>query len=294
MSQRVLALVGAIAIALLYPVVPVWAAPDPSCRGGVIANGPFSYSPADLGAHTFVGTDATAAAASFTITAPGEAGDTVFPAQSGGPCQESASAEIRVFGIEKVADGDGNMLGETVDVPIESPLGLQIAAAFFLDPSSHLFGIGETLAVSVGISNPLVGAGDFGDYVVTLKAQAIGAGIGVGSGTRYMLGLRAPAVTDTVPPTVTINKPSGDEVLGPVAIEIHCRRSRARHRSEYDDCDDQQRRQHSIESGDRADARSVLAGHGRRDGDRDRHVLSDGRDGHRGHDARNRLYERRP
>lgn len=220
MSQRVLALVGAIAIALLYPVVPVWAAPDPSCRGGVIANGPFSYSPADLGAHTFVGTDATAAAASFTITAPGEAGDTVFPAQSGGPCQESASAEIRVFGIEKVADGDGNMLGETVDVPIESPLGLQIAAAFFLDPSSHLFGIGETLAVSVGISNPMVGAGDFGDYVVTLKAQAIGAGIGVGSGTRYMLGLRAPAVTDTVPPTVTINKPSGDEVLGPVAIEI--------------------------------------------------------------------------
>jgi hypothetical protein len=220
MSRRTPALVGAIASAVLYAAVPAWAAPDPSCRGGAIANGPFSYSPADLGAHTFVGTDATAAVASFTITAPGDPGDTVFPAQSGGPCQESASAEIRVFGIEKVADADGDMLGETVDVPIDSPLGLQIAAAFFLDPSSHLFGIAETLAVNVSIGNPLVGAGDFGDYVITLKAQAIGAGIGVGSGTRYMLGLRPPAATDTVPPTVTINKPSGDEVLGPVSVEI--------------------------------------------------------------------------
>ena len=48
--------------------------------------------------------------------------------------------------------------------------------------------------------------------MITLKAQAIGAGIGVGSGTRYMLGLRAPAATDTVPSTVTVNKPSDDEV----------------------------------------------------------------------------------
>ena len=49
------------------------------------------------------------------------------------------------------------MLDETVDVPVESPLELQIAAAFYLDRSSHLFGIAETLAVNVNISNPLVG-----------------------------------------------------------------------------------------------------------------------------------------
>ena len=220
MSRRIPVIAVLVASALLSISGSAWAAPDPSCRGGAIANGPFSYSPADLGAHTFVGADATAAAASFTITAPGDSGDTVFPAQSGGPCQESATAEIRVFGSEKVADGEGPMLAETVDVPVESPLGLQIAAAFFLDPSSHLFAIAETLTVAVNISNPLVGAGDYGDYVVTLKAQAIGAGIGVGSGTRYMLGLRAPAVTDKVPPTVTINKPSGDEVLGPVSVEM--------------------------------------------------------------------------
>jgi hypothetical protein len=220
MSTRTPALVVAVVSAFLFAAPPASAAIDPSCRGSAIANGPFAYSPADLGAHTFVGHAVTAAVASFTITAPGAPGDTVFPAQSGGPCQDAASAEIRVFGIEKVADGDGNMLAETVDVQVDSPLGLQIAAAFFLDPSSHLFGIAETLTVNVSISNPMVGAGDFGDYVVTLKAQAIGAGIGVGSGTRYMLGLRAPAVTDSVPPTVTINKPSGDDVLGPVSVEI--------------------------------------------------------------------------
>ena len=220
MSTRIPTLAVAVASALFFAASPASAAPDPSCRGGAIANGPFSYSPADLGAHTFVGGDATAAAASFSITAPGGPGDTVFPAQSGGPCQDTASAEIRVFGIEKVGDADGTMLAETVDVPTDSALGLQIAAAFFLNPSSHLFGIVETLPVNVGVNNPMVGAGDFGDYVVTVKAQAIGAGIGVGSGTRYMLGLRAPAITDSVPPTVTINKPSGDEVLGPVSVEI--------------------------------------------------------------------------
>ena len=220
MSRRPAAFVIAIAGAVLFAAAPAWAAADPSCRGSEIANGPFSYSPGDLGAHTFVGADATATTASFTITAPGQAGDTVFPAQSGGPCQESASAEIRVFGIEKVGDAEGNMLDETVDVPIDSPLGLQIAAAFFLDPSSHLFSIGESLTVNVTIGNPLLGAGDFGDYVITLKAQAIGAGIGVGSGTRFLLGLRAPTVNDLVPPTVTINKPTGDDILGPVSVEI--------------------------------------------------------------------------
>jgi hypothetical protein len=221
MSTYSSAFVVAVASVLLLAAPPASAAPpDPSCRAGVQTSGPFSYSPADLGAHTFVGHNATAAEANFTITAPGGPGDTVFPAQSNGPCQDTASAEIRVFGIDKVADGEGNMLAETVEVPTDSPLGLQIAAAFFLDPSSHLFGIGETLAVKVSVSNPMVGAADFGDYVVTLKAQAIGAGIGVGSGTRYMLGLRAPAVTDAVPPTVTITKPTGDEVLGPVSVEI--------------------------------------------------------------------------
>jgi hypothetical protein len=219
MCRRISALVVAVASAL-FLASPAGAAPDPSCRGAAIANGPFSYSPADLGAHTFVGTDSTPAAAVFTITAPGASGDTVFPAQSGGPCQETASAEIRVFGIEKVADADANMLAESVDVPLESALGLQIAAAFYLDPSSHLFAIGEALPVNVTIGNPLLSAADYGDYVVTIKAQAIGAGIGVGSGTRYLLGLRAPALIDTVPPTVTVNKPTGDEILGPVAIEV--------------------------------------------------------------------------
>jgi hypothetical protein len=97
---------------------------------------------------------------------------------------------------------------------------LQIAAAFSMDRSSHTFSVAETLAVQVTVTNPGIAPADYGDYLVTLKAQAIGAGIGTGSGARFTFSLRPASATDTVPPTVTINQPAADQILGPVALVV--------------------------------------------------------------------------
>lgn len=221
--MHVLALIRVLSVALAALAVAAPSAvaqPDPSCRGGEIANGPFSYTPSQLGTKTFVGGSGDPWTGSFRITAPGKPGDTVFPAQSGGPCQETALASIRVFDIEQVADANGVPLDPSVKIDVNSPLGQTIAAAFFINPTEYLFHVAEALEVGVTITNPMVSPTDYGDYLVTIKAQAIGAGIGTGSGATVLLSLRPDSAVDVVPPDVTILQPAGDEILGRLAIKV--------------------------------------------------------------------------
>jgi hypothetical protein len=189
---------------------------DAQGQKGVRATGPFTYYPAVVGSTTYIGTADVEYEGGFQVCAPG--GSTIFP--EGG---SSALADIRVFGIEKVADADGNPLEPSVEVPLDSPPGSQIAWAFTVYPDSYLFypGICTDPLIEVTVHNPMVDDADYGDYVVTMKAQAVGSGIGVGSGSRYKLSLRGATLTDTTPPDVTINSPSdGSHILGVISVEI--------------------------------------------------------------------------
>jgi len=180
------------------------------------ATGPFTYEPAVAGSATFLGASGGPDyAADYWVTAP--AGGAIFP--SGGL---TALAEIRVFGIEKVADADGVPLTEPMKIPLDSDLGMQIAGAFWLDPWSYEFAPGDSIPCDVLVSNPLVDSWAYGHYVVTMKAQAIGSGIGVGSGARFHLNLLAATDTDTTPPTVTIDDPadSSTKILGNIDVRI--------------------------------------------------------------------------
>jgi hypothetical protein len=184
-------------------------------QGVPIANGPFAYAPASAGSTTFLGEFGGPVVTSFQVCAPG--GGQIFPA--GGA---SATADIRVFGIELVADADGVALAEPVKVPLDSPLGSQIAAAFSLAPQSHTFTPGSCVDVDVTVSNPMVAPADYGDYAVTMKAQAAGSGIGVGSGSRYTVSLRPATLVDETPPAVAIDSPAdgSTHILGPISGQI--------------------------------------------------------------------------
>lgn len=67
------------------------------------ATGPFTYEPAVAGSTTFLDDAGEPVTVGFEVCAPG--GGTVFPAGD-----SSATADIRVFGIEQVGDGEGNPL----------------------------------------------------------------------------------------------------------------------------------------------------------------------------------------
>lgn len=178
------------------------------------ATGPFTYDPANCGEATFLGGAGSPVITSFTIYAP--SGGTKFPSA------ETAPASIRVFGIEKVKDANGNDLLTPEDIPLDSPLGKQIATAFDLSPTTNTFSPGGFVKVSVTVANPGVSESDYGTYVVVMKAQSPGSGVGVGSGSRFTLTLKAMTMTDNTPPAVTINSPTdgSSHILGPIAVSI--------------------------------------------------------------------------
>lgn len=184
-------------------------------KGVSIATGPFTYNPGTMGSGTFLGMGGTPVDTGFTLCPPG--GGTIFPA--GG---SSANAAIRVFDILKTGDADGNSLLDPVSVPLSSVLGSTIASAFAINPSNPTVYPGYCFNVDVTVYNPGVLPEDFGDYVVTVKAQAVGSGIGVGSGSRFNLSLRAATLTDTMPPVVNIVEPadSSTHILGQLEVEI--------------------------------------------------------------------------
>jgi hypothetical protein len=184
-------------------------------KGVKAATGPFSYDPAMAGSATFLGSSGSPVPTSFMVCAP--SGGTIFPAG-----QPSADAEIRVFGVEKVGDADGNPLVTPINLSLDMAPGSLIAGAFLLTPSAYTFVPGGCTNVDVSVSNPGVDPADYGDYVVTMKAQAIGSGIGVGSGSRFKLSLRVASLVDLTPPDVTIDEPadSSSLILGPFDIKI--------------------------------------------------------------------------
>jgi hypothetical protein len=195
------------------------------CGGADIATGPFAYTGYITGTATFNGSNAGTVATGFTVTAPTPAPDSpgvanVFAGQGQNACLGEALTSIGVIEIEKVGDAEGQSLETPVQLDRDSGLGQQIAAAFAFSPDSYLFTPADAVAIAVIVSNPAVSAGDYGDYLVKMGAHAPGAGVGVGAGPLFTLSLRPATATDTTPPVVSVSKPSGDETLGVVGVEI--------------------------------------------------------------------------
>ena len=184
-------------------------------KGVSIANGPFTYNPGVMGSATFLGMTGNPVYTGFDLCPP--EGGTIFPA--GG---STATADIRVFDILKTGDAGGSTLVEPVKVPLDSTLGSMITSAFEISPSGGAVYPGYCFPVDVTVYNPGVLPEDFGDYVVTIKAQGIGSGIGVGSGSRFNLSLRAATLTDTTPPVVNILEPAdgSTHILGELDVDI--------------------------------------------------------------------------
>lgn len=199
--------------------------PPQKCGGSDIANGPFAYSNYGTGSGTFNGTVPGTVNTGFTVAAPAPSPDlplvpNVFAGQGQNACLGEALADIGVIEIDQVADAQGQPLDPMVSLDVNSGLGQQIAAAFSVAPNSYLFTPGDSVSVTVVVSNPGVSPTDYGDYVVKLGAKAPGAGIGVGPGPLFTLSLRPATAVDTTPPVVTVTKPAGDEILGVIGIEI--------------------------------------------------------------------------
>ena len=201
--------------------------PPQKCGGADIANGPFNYSTPSITQTTFNGMNGSPISTSFTITAPSvdpnkdsaEVID-VFPGQGQtGDCSPIALATVSALEISKVGDVSGNPLVEPVP-PVPDLVRLAIAGAFSLSPSSYTFEVGETITVNLVVNNPNLQPADYGDYEIKLAAQAPGSGIGVGNGPHFFLSLRTATATDTTPPVVSVTKPSGDEILGVIGVEV--------------------------------------------------------------------------
>ena len=194
------------------------------CQGSDIANGPFSYTAAAPATGTFIGSAGTSHNLLFSVPAPSVSPDTtkpdVFPGQGQNPCLALADAHIHIHEITKVKDASGNVLNPAVVVDPASTLFATISGAFVFTPPTTQFDPGEKVDVSVVVSNPNVNAADLGSYSVSMKSHAPGAGIGTGPGATFSLELKLAELGDTVPPTVSINKPLGDQILGVVPVEI--------------------------------------------------------------------------
>ena len=199
--------------------------PTQKCGGSDIATGPFAYSNPGTGSGTFTGTVAVTVTTGFTVAAPAPSPDlplvpNVFAGQGQNACLGEALADIGAIEIDKIADAEGQMLESPLSLDIHSGLGQQLSAAFTTAPSSHVFTPGDSIVVTVTVSNPNVSPADYGDYQVKLAAKAPGAGIGVGPGLLFTLSLRLATAVDTTPPVVSVTKPAGDEILGVVGIEV--------------------------------------------------------------------------
>jgi hypothetical protein len=196
------------------------------CDGTDIANGPFSYTSPGVTQATFSGTGGSPVNISFNVAAPSPNKDTsapdVFPGQGAqNECAETAYADLGILEIERVADASGNPLDQNEAVDLESSLGQKIAAAFSVQPGTwNGFFPGASTTVDVTVSNPDVSPADYGGYAIKLAARADGYGIGVGPGVLFSLVLAAPTLIDTTPPVVSVTKPTGNEILGVIGVEV--------------------------------------------------------------------------
>ena len=121
-----MAVASLVAVGLV--VVSVGSADAQGRKGVKAATGPFTYDPASGGPTTFLGYSGSANT-DFQLCPPG--GGTIFPAGS-----PTADAEVRVFGIQKVGDADGNPLAVPESIALDSTLGGQIAGAFAISPNA--------------------------------------------------------------------------------------------------------------------------------------------------------------
>jgi hypothetical protein len=158
--------------------------------------------------------------ATFTVTPP--SGGAVFAT-----CNSTDTANIFVRDITQTGDANGNPLDSPIDITSTNPaLASQIAAAFSFSPNPVIFTPGEApVTITVAISNPGVDPSAYGVFDINFAAKDVtpgSAGIGVASGSDFVLHLIAPTNTcdDTTKPDVTITEPAGDQLLGVIPVEV--------------------------------------------------------------------------
>jgi hypothetical protein len=190
--------------------------------GNVIANGPFDYTGTTLSDVSFSGTGGAQQSAGTLKVCAGDNQSTVFPADShDGTEQPTAVATFSVFDITQVEDASGNLIN--VDIPLGSADGARIVNAVTIDPNTWTFYADGTHCPStstVTVNNPNLP--DYGQYQITVKAQAIGTGIGTGPGGTFKLTATPSSCLDTTAPNVTINTPLNGSapLLGAIPVSI--------------------------------------------------------------------------
>lgn len=187
------------------------------CGGQKIATpSHFTYSSLNPASATFAGLSGSQLA-TFDVTPPG--GGTVFTT-----CNPTDTANIFVRDITQIGDANGNPLSSTVDITSTNPtLASQIAAAFSFSPNPATFTPGVPVTINVTIANPGVDPSAYGVYDVNIAAKDEtpgSAGIGVASGSDFILHLIAAVCSDSVKPTVTITEPTSDQILGMIPVEV--------------------------------------------------------------------------
>ena len=212
-------------IAVFWTAALAQGAGPQRCDGVDIANGPFAYSSATPSVATFEESSPDATTA-FTVTAPSPNPETgapnVFPGQGQESCASSALATFEVHDIVRIEDADGNSVFEELDAALD-PLYATIASQFVFTDATHEFlpkTPGDSYVVHVTIHNPTVEDEDYGVYMVWMKAHAPGAGVGTGPGATIALTLTGSEEQDELPPIVTVVRPSGDQILGVIPVEI--------------------------------------------------------------------------
>jgi hypothetical protein len=190
------------------------------CGGQTIATpSRFTYSAPTPASVTFMGMSGSSSA-TFTVTPP--SGGAVFAT-----CNSTDTANIFVRDITQTGDANGNPLDSPIDITSTNPaLASQIAAAFSFSPNPVIFTPGEApVTITVAISNPGVDPSAYGVFDINFAAKDVtpgSAGIGVASGSDFVLHLIAPTNTcdDTTKPDVTITEPAGDQLLGVIPVEV--------------------------------------------------------------------------
>lgn len=181
-----------------------------------IAKGDFEYAPKNLGSVTFNGDGGTPLNATLSITAPAldKTGSPANAFQHGNDDPiSSVSADIRVKGIEKIVDADGNIIDQSID--LTSTPGKSIVDAININPINISFTPAQTQQIVIVVNNPkLANSAYYGDYEVKIKAIAPqGFGLGEGSGTQVVVKVRPAEFVDNTPPDVTISKPNCNSEL---------------------------------------------------------------------------------
>ena len=199
------------------------------CGGADIANGPFNYSTPSITQTTFNGMNGSPITTSFSITAPSvdpkhnsaEVID-VFPGQGQtGDCSPIAFATISALEISKVGDATGNLL---VDAGLARSVFWRgsddcrsvLPVAEQLHVQRRRDDHGQPRRQQSEPAAPRITATTTSSWPPRLRVLESASATDL----HFFLSLRAVTATDTTLPVVSVTKPSGDEILGVIGVEV--------------------------------------------------------------------------